>query len=175
MEKTTKFLLGILTLFCIAIIFAKINHKKFSKQEIQITQSKTLEIPEIPEISPPKETKPEIISEYNNFSEAIDASQKYNKNVFVYFGAEWCSWCKKMKSEVLFEKEVRENLNKEYIICILDIDQESKEAKKFKVSSVPAYMIIDSSESIVEKTSGYKPKDEFLNWLKPKNVSYTKR
>jgi len=120
-------------------------------------------IPEIPEIS-------EILASFSNYQEAIAAAKKHNRPLFLYFGAEWCGWCKKMK-ETLSSPEVKDKLGKEYVTCLIDTDKDRATARKYKVSGIPAYMVVDGSETVVIRDSGFKSKDDMLVWLRPKNVS----
>lgn len=113
----------------------------------------------------------EILKDFTNYADALAASKQYKRPVFVYFGAEWCHWCKKMKADTLSTPEVKDKLGKEYVVCYIDTDKDKATARKYKVSGIPAYVVIASDETVITRTSGYKTKDEFLGWLRPKYVS----
>lgn len=122
--------------------------------------------PSTPEVKPP-----EILKDFTNYADALAASKQYKRPVFVYFGAEWCHWCKKMKADTLSTPEVKDKLGKEYVVCYIDTDKDKATARKYKVSGIPAYVVIASDETVITRASGYKTKDEFLGWLRPKYVS----
>lgn len=98
-----------------------------------------------------------------SYEESLELAKKNDKKVFVFFGGEYCSWCKKQKI-VLSNKDVSSKLDK-YIICHIDISKNKNLAKKYKVSSIPSYFIIDKDESVLKESNGYKKEKEFLDWL----------
>jgi len=122
--------------------------------------------PVVPPVAPP-----EVLANFSNYQEALAAAKKHNRPIFLYFSAEWCGWCKKMKSETLSDAAVKYKLGKEYVTCLIDTDKDRATARKYKVSGIPAYMVIDTSETVVVRDSGFKSKHDMLIWLRPKNVS----
>lgn len=122
-----------------------------------------------PPVEPPKTE--EVLKEVSSYDEAVSLAKKHHRPIFLYFGAEWCHWCKKMKSETLSDAEVKAKLGKEYVVCFIDTDQDKATARKYRVSGIPAYMVVSESETVVVRDSGYKSKSEFLAWLRPKTVS----
>ena len=97
------------------------------------------------------------------YDEAINLAEKSNKKVLLYFGTEWCGYCKKMKT--LFEdKDVGDRLDK-FVFLKLDADKETHLKKKFSVKAIPDYMIIDKDNNIIKRNKGYLNKDSFMKWL----------
>lgn len=102
--------------------------------------------------------------EVSNYEDAVKLSRETNKEIFLYFGADWCGYCKKME-KVLEDKQVSANMN-DYIVLKLNKDFNENLSKRYNVKSIPDYMIIDKDENILKRHKGYKDKKEFLNWLK---------
>jgi thiol:disulfide interchange protein len=164
----------------IVIYYLKFNQNEIKNEIKEEPKNEIVEKPNFENLIPPlvpvpdqenqspKENKPEKLSFFNNYQEALSASKKHNRPIFLYFETEWCKWCKKMKSETLFDVDVENKLTTEYITCIVE---DRTLLKKYKVSGVPSYLILDSSENVVMRDSGFKNKEEMMNWLKPKNVS----
>jgi thiol:disulfide interchange protein len=119
-----------------------------------------------PKTPPPTQILPEVKpgGTFNSYAEALAASKKQNKPIFLYFGAEWCHWCKKMQSTTLVNAQVKEQLNK-YIVCFIDVDVDKQTAQNYKVAGVPAYMLVSSDEKVVLHGVGFKSTDEFLTWI----------
>lgn len=111
--------------------------------------------PEPPDVTPTNPT---------SYQEAIDMSRRTGKKVFLYFHADWCSWCKKMERETLSDARVKQELSK-YIVYYVDRDQERAVARKYMVGGIPAYCITDSSERASKRGVGYKSPQEFIDWL----------
>lgn len=102
--------------------------------------------------------------EAKNYEDALALSNKTDKKVFVYFGAEWCPYCKKME-HLLAEKDVSKKLS-DFVVLKLDKDLDLDLVERYNVKSIPHYMLIDKNENIIKKNVGYKNQKEFLNWLK---------
>ena len=81
----------------------------------------------------------------------------------LYFGAEWCAPCKKMKE--LFKDEEIKNLLDKYDFKMYDYDRDADLAKKYNVQYLPT-TIIKSGESILYRRSGYISKDNLKEILK---------
>lgn len=97
------------------------------------------------------------------YNEAIALAGKNNKKVLLYFGADWCGYCKKMN--ILFEdKEVNKKIN-EFVFLKLDVDNDTYLKKKFSVKSIPDCIIIDQNENILKRNKGHLNKINFIDWL----------
>jgi thiol:disulfide interchange protein len=100
----------------------------------------------------------------SNYADAIAESGKYGMPIFVYFEADWCDWCKKMKSEALSDSKVKE-IMKNYVVVYVDTDQNRDLAREFEVRVVPAYAITNCEEAKLKSGEGFKEADEFIPWL----------
>ena len=74
-------------------------------------------------ISAPAQTKPASATEV--LSAAVKTAKAANKNVFIHFGASWCTWCRHL-DEMLDSAEVGKLFHDNYVIAHLTI-QESKD------------------------------------------------
>lgn len=121
-----------------------------------------------PSMQPPQTQPPTQPPMQNNrassYREALRMSQQQSKPIFLFFGASWCHWCEKMKKETLADPGVRARM-RGHIIYLADKDKESALANKYRVSSIPHYMIVTSSERVQREAKGYKDPTEFLAWL----------
>jgi len=118
--------------------------------------------PGTPPTSPPG-TPPQ--GSPRNYTETIEFAKRNNKQVLLIFGAEWCQWCKKMKSETLNNSSVQSKMSA-YVYYYVDTDKEKDIAKKYKVSGIPYYAIINpTNESIVRQGNGFKSSTEFVAWM----------
>ena len=68
----------------------------------------------------------------NSYQEALKIGEQTNKKIVLMFSADWCGWCKKFKSEVLTNSDVKETL-KNYVFFIVDADQNRTILSKFGV------------------------------------------
>ncbi len=71
--------------------------------------------------------------------------------VLLDFHAEWCGPCQKMRRAV-------EQLSRQGIpIKSIDIDQSPKLAARYRVQSVPTFIVIDGSGRVLDRTEGLQP------------------
>lgn len=116
---------------------------------------------EIPEVEPEIKV-PRTVSTY---TEALAAAKEANCNIFLYFGAPWCGYCEQMKSTTLASQAVKDKLSNNFVVLIINTDEEKSIARKFGVRGIPAYMVVNDKGNVLRRTTGYKPPTEFLRWL----------
>lgn len=109
-----------------------------------------------------------------DYKEALELSAKNNKNIFIFFEADWCSWCKKMKSEVLDSKEISSELESKYIILYVDVDNNKILSTKYKVKSIPEFLILSKDEDVLIRNSGYLNSEQFLSIINSKHKTILK-
>lgn len=168
----------ILIVIVVCQSFIILNYKhQLKQQKEQLINQKQSEEPKLPieekvekDKELPLETVEDIPKEAATYAEALSAAQTHNKNIFVYFGAKWCHNCVQF-GQVIADKEVKEKLSK-YIFVYVDIDKNRDLVRKYKISGVPYYAIINSKESIILEGKGYLNKESFLNWLQSKTNNF---
>lgn len=101
----------------------------------------------------------------NSYQEALKIGEQTNKKIVLMFSADWCGWCKKFKSEVLTNSDVKETL-KNYVFFIVDADQNRTILSKFGVNGLPNFIIIDYKENQLKNKAGYMSSVDFIDWLK---------
>ena len=121
--------------------------------------------PTPPPVTPP--AGPQIVA--GSYAEAIQKSIQTGKPVMVFFTADWCSWCKKMKSETMPNEGVQ-TMMKNYVFVYVDTDKDRASARKFGVESLPAYVITNSKEENLKSDSGFKNAETFTQWLNNPNL-----
>ena len=78
----------------------------------------------------------------------------------LYFTADWCNPCKKVRPIV-------EELNKEQIVAkffIIDADIENEMVSDFGVKSIPTFILIKNNVE-VSRTTGAKTKEELTSFI----------
>lgn len=115
-----------------------------------------------PEQPKPKPPMNQITA--SSYSEALSKSGEYGMPVLAIFGADWCGWCKKMKSETLTDEQVK-GMMMNYVVVHVDVDQDRSVSRKFGVSGIPAYVITNSQEKKLKNDAGYKNASQFASWL----------
>lgn len=109
----------------------------------------------------------------SNYETIIQKSKTEKKPIFLMLYATWCPHCAKMKSEVFQDTVVTNLLSKNYICTWQDVDKEEGIVlnKKFNITSLPAFIFLDSNENELYRLKGeYKTQTfitEIQNALNP--------
>lgn len=100
----------------------------------------------------------------SNYQDAVAQSRQYGMPILVYFEADWCGWCKKMKSETLNSSAVKEVMTN-YILVYVNADRDRQIVQQFGVSGLPSYVITNSRSINLKSGKGYKNASKFAEWL----------
>jgi thioredoxin 1 len=81
----------------------------------------------------------------------------------LYFTADWCNPCKKVKPVV-------EEINKDSVtkFQIIDVDSEMELTKRFEIRSVPTFILVKDGKE-VKRTTGAQTREQleaFINYEK---------
>jgi thiol:disulfide interchange protein len=106
--------------------------------------------------------KVQVIAE--TYQEALKKSEELGKPVFVFFTADWCGYCQKMKSETMSKEEVKEVL-KNYIVVYINADRDRDSVKKMKIESLPSFVITNHKDESLKTAKGFMDAKTFSNWL----------
>jgi hypothetical protein len=99
-----------------------------------------------------------------NYAEAVSEAKKENKNIFIFFSADWCGYCTKMKSQTMNDDTVKDSLKK-YVYLYVNTDSDGEIVKKFKVNRLPSFVVVDKDEKQLKKHSGFMESVSFNKWL----------
>lgn len=95
----------------------------------------------------------------DTLEDAIAMSEDTNKDVLLIFGAEWCGACGKLKTDLLNNPQMSDNL----IICYVNIDKNQNLATEYRVRTIPHYILIRNKIEI-KKEKGYINPERFIRW-----------
>ncbi len=100
------------------------------------------------------------------WSRSLDASlqkaQQENKPIAMYFWAIWCQYCAKFQSDTLGNPQVKEILEKDYVLVAMDLDIDRDISRKYGVSYPPYVIFLDGKGDVLERIPGAVDANYFL-------------
>jgi len=108
---------------------------------------------------------------------AVDYAKSVNKRIILDVGGEWCIWCHRIDAFMDSTKEVKDYIEKHYVVLKINFSKENKNEKflsKYpEIQGYPHFFVLDKDGKLLhsqntgdlEKAKGYD-KDKFLQFLK---------
>jgi len=92
-----------------------------------------------------------------SWEEALDRSVETGKPMMLSILANWCYWCKAMKETTFKDPEVLDILNNEFVLYRANAEEKKGEklSAKFRATSLPVLIFIDSEGNLIDKNTGY--------------------
>ena len=96
----------------------------------------------------------------DSLEDAFSLAEDKKKDLLIIFGADWCVYCNILKNDI----NTNLNMVEDKIICFVDFDQNKDIVKKYRIKTIPDYMLYRDNIEIKRKV-GYKNKEKFQEWL----------
>lgn len=113
-----------------------------------------------------------------DYDAALKKAKAENKCVYVLFtGSDWCTWCIKLRKEVLNKPEFREFASKHFVMVYCDFPRKLKLSKEQMKKQqrlrsqlgagrgVPSAVVVDGDGKVVGRIGGYAPLDTYVKKL----------
>lgn len=102
----------------------------------------------------------------------LNKAKKENKQILVYATAKSCFFCKKMDREVLDLKEVKNELQKDYIFVKVDMDESLLpfDLQKVYKKITPSFFFVSKEGKFMKQYPGSWTKSDFLEILKENRI-----
>ncbi len=107
------------------------------------------------------------------FAQALEASKKQNKPIFMDSYTSWCHWCKHLDKTTFKDAKVISYLNENFINVKMNMEagEGPKLAQKYRVSGYPTLLFINSEGEAIGRIGGYVKAAAFVkNAKKAKNA-----
>lgn len=97
-------------------------------------------------------------------SARVEAAQA-GKPVLLYFTADWCGPCQKMKQTTWSDPQVTDVL-RAYVPVKIDVDAKGDVARRFGVRSIPRVQLMTPDGKPGQARSGYVTSADMVQWLR---------
>lgn len=163
MEKNTLFVSSLILLVGISISLL-VKTEKINTNQDSIVQNEIEQLDMENEEQPNVESNEGENESVSTYQSALNKAKEENKELVLFFTAEWCTNCIDMKEKTISTPKVQEALSK-VIYLEIDVDHEKELVSKYKISSIPSYVRINSNEEELNKGAGNVKENAFLNWF----------
>jgi thiol:disulfide interchange protein len=84
---------------------------------------------------------------------ALDEAARLHKPVLLYFTAEWCTYCRQLRREVLDRPEFQ--VAAERFVCVqVDADREAALCERYRVRAYPTLVLANPDGTAIERIVG---------------------
>nr|NJM01378.1 DUF255 domain-containing protein [Desulfobacula sp.] len=101
----------VIALICVAFAGVMIHNR--------ITDGEAVETPGKTSKPNPKDAG----IQWQSYDEGLKLAKSRNKHVFLYFHADWCTYCKKMEATTFMDKKIWADLNENFISIQVDTEK----------------------------------------------------
>ncbi len=91
----------------------------------------------------------------SNIFDAHKRAKAENKPMLVVFGADWCTYCKKLEKETLNSPKMATYINESFVPVHLDADKDKKVAEILQVGNLPCSVILSPEADQLARIEGY--------------------
>ena len=106
----------------------------------------------------------ERIAWQTDLPRAMQSAEASNKQVLLYFTADWCGPCEEMKRTIFSDAEVEQAL-RFHVPVKINIDQQPVLARKYAVDSIPHFTVLDPNGEVLLSDSGFMTSQHLMAWV----------
>lgn len=103
--------------------------------------------------------------DWHSYESGLARSKFEKKKVFLYFHAEWCTFCAEMDKKTFKDPAVIASLNRNFIPIRVDSDREQAAASLFRVKGLPDSWFLAESGDVIGHRPGFIPADQLMKIL----------
>jgi thioredoxin-related protein len=125
--------------------------------------------------------------QWKSFNDAAILAKQSNKKILVDVYTDWCTWCKKMDSEVYTNSDIVRQLNDNFVAVKLNAESdksisykgksmsEAEFAQSLGVTGYPTTVFFDEESNPITNIPGFMISDNFAKVLKYIGQNYYKK
>jgi thioredoxin-related protein len=103
--------------------------------------------------------------EWHAYEAGMARSRFEKKKAFIYFHAEWCTYCADMDRKTFTNPEVVAMLNRNFIPIRVDSDREKAVASLYRVKGLPDIWFLAETGEVIGHRPGFIPPDQMMKAL----------
>ena len=83
-------------------------------------------------------------------------SQQTNKPMLFVFGADWCTWCKKLEKTTLTDRELVSYINANFVPIHIDADRDPRVTKILEAEGLPCAVVLSPNADLLGRIEGFR-------------------
>lgn len=87
-------------------------------------------------------------------------AREAGRPMLIRFTADWCGYCRKMKSEVFSQPGIQRDLARAFVTVELDADKNRELVQRLGIKSLPTTIILTPDMQIAERMEGYRSAEQ---------------
>lgn len=103
---------------------------------------------------------------WKDYTPGMALAKKEDKSIFLYFHAQWCTYCTKLKKTTFKDPDVMAYLNDNFVSIQVDTDKNKKLAQQWRVKGLPTLWFLEPSGKKINNMPGYVDAGQLLQILK---------
>src|SRR4051812_25174693 len=107
----------------------------------------------------------EVVRWNSDVAGARSMAQTQGRPLLLYFTADWCEPCQRMKHGAFADAEVDCAVRARYVPVKIDIDRNRQIAREFAIEAMPTFKVVSPQGEVVKQVTGGMDAKEFLQWL----------
>ena len=109
---------------------------------------------------------PNIVRWQTDLRRAAEQARAERRPMVVVFGADWCTYCKKMKAETFNDRRFVIEMNRVGFVPVqVDADRNQETVARLGIRSLPTTMIVGPDLKIVERVQGFRTAEQMTQIL----------
>ncbi|MCF8092925.1 MAG: thioredoxin fold domain-containing protein [Desulfotignum sp.] len=92
---------------------------------------------------------------WEDYTPGLAQARNQDKSVFLYFYAQWCTYCTKLKKTTFLDERVLAYLEKNFISISVDTDQNQALSQSWQVKGLPTMWFLTPEGNRISSLPGY--------------------
>jgi thioredoxin-related protein len=102
---------------------------------------------------------------WNEYTPGLAQAKNQGKNVFLYFYAQWCTYCTKLKQTTFQDRKVQAYLDENFISISVNTDENQTLSQSWQVTGLPTMWFLTPEGERISSLPGYVDGSQFLKVL----------
>lgn len=104
--------------------------------------------------------------DWNDYTPGMNRARNQEKSIFLYFYAQWCTYCTKLKQTTFLDKKVQSYLEDHFISISVDTDQNQALSRNWQVTGLPTMWFLTPEGDRISSLPGYVDGPQLLKILR---------